>query len=76
VPALRDAAGAEGLLTGDEQHAWRERDVTVGLPALTPAAGIVRGINAAGELLIEESARIVSRHRTGSLTLDGPLPCS
>jgi BirA family biotin operon repressor/biotin-[acetyl-CoA-carboxylase] ligase len=76
VPALRDAARAEGHLADDELRAWRSRDLTSGLAATAPATGIARGIDAAGELLIEEPGGIVSRHRTGSLTLDGPIPCS
>jgi len=76
VPALRDAARAQGHLTDDELREWRGRDLTLGLATMTPAGGIARGIDAAGELLIEERSGILSRHRTGSLTLDGPLPCS
>lgn len=76
VPALRAAARDTGHLTMDELRLWRSRDLTAGLATATPAVGIARGIAAAGELLIEEPGGIVSRHRTGSLTLEGPLPCS
>ena len=76
VPALRAAAHHVGHLTDDELDAWRKRDLTFGRVTATPAAGVARGIDAAGELLIEEPGGIVSRHRSGSLTLDGPLPCS
>lgn len=76
VPALRAAASAEGHLSDDELREWRSRDLTCGLATTTPAAGLALGIDAAGQLLIEQGGGIVSRHRTGSLTLDGPLPCS
>jgi BirA family biotin operon repressor/biotin-[acetyl-CoA-carboxylase] ligase len=76
VPALRRAAAAEGLLTRTELADWRMRDLTLGRAVNTPAIGVAAGIDAAGELLIEGPDGIVSRHRTGSLTLDGPLPCS
>jgi BirA family biotin operon repressor/biotin-[acetyl-CoA-carboxylase] ligase len=76
VPALRTAAAARGHLDDEELADWRARDVTFGRTTTAPAAGIARGVNAAGELLIEEPDGIVSRHRTGSLTLDEPLPCS
>ena len=76
VPALRDAASALGHLRDEELAAWRVRDLTFGRATTTPAPGVARGIDAAGELLIEEPSGILSRHRTGSLTLDGSLPCS
>ncbi|HEX5972642.1 MAG TPA: biotin--[acetyl-CoA-carboxylase] ligase [Gemmatimonadaceae bacterium] len=76
VPALRAAAAARGHLNDEELATWRARDVTFGRTTTAPAAGIARGIDAAGELLIEEPGGIVSRHRTGSLTFDEPLPCS
>jgi BirA family biotin operon repressor/biotin-[acetyl-CoA-carboxylase] ligase len=76
VPALRAAAAARGHLSDEELAAWVARDVAAGMTTTAPAAGIARGINAAGELLIEEPGGIVSRHRTGSLTFDAPLPCS
>ena len=76
VPALRAAARAEGQLRTEELEAWRARDLTFGCRITSPAEGKAAGIDAAGELLIEEPSGIVSRHRTGSLTLDGPIPCS
>jgi BirA family biotin operon repressor/biotin-[acetyl-CoA-carboxylase] ligase len=76
VPALRAAAAARGHLSDEELGAWRARDLTFGRVTTGPAAGVARGIDAAGELLIEEPDGILSRHRTGSLTLDEPLPCS
>lgn len=76
VPALRAAAAAQGHLGDAELAAWRVRDLAFGRATTAPAAGIARGVDAAGELLIEEPGGIVSRHRTGSLTFDEPLPCS
>jgi BirA family biotin operon repressor/biotin-[acetyl-CoA-carboxylase] ligase len=76
VPALRAAAAARGHLSHEELDAWRARDLAFGRATTAPASGVARGVNAAGELLIEELDGIVSRHRTGSLTFDEPLPCS
>jgi BirA family biotin operon repressor/biotin-[acetyl-CoA-carboxylase] ligase len=76
IPALRSAASATGLLTPDELSAWRARDLAFGRSVSAPAPGIASGIDAEGELLITSPDGIVSRHRTGSLTLDAPLPCS
>ena len=76
VPALRAAAAARGHLSDEELRAWRLRDVAFARATTAPAAGVARGVNAAGELLIEEPDGIVSPHRTGSLTFDEPLPCS
>ena len=76
VPALRAAAAAGGHLSDEELTAWRTRDATFGRVTTGPASGVARGVNAAGELLIEEPDGILSRHRTGSLTLAEPLPCS
>lgn len=76
VPALRESARITGHLDDDELRAWRARDLTFGCPVSAPTPGVARGIDTTGELLIETPGGIVSRHRTGSLTLDGPLPCS
>jgi len=76
VPALRDASRAVGRLSEAELAAWRDRDFTAGRVVTAPARGVAAGIDAAGELLIESPDGIVSRHRTGSLTLAEPLPCS
>ena len=76
VPALRDAARSEGHLTNGEIADFRGRDVAFSRRSVTPVAGVVTGIDAAGELLITQPDGIVSRHRTGSLTFDDPLPCS
>ena len=76
VPALREAAHAVGHLTTEEIAQFRRRDVAVAQRVKAPAAGVVAGIDAAGELLITQPDGIVSRHRTGSLTFEDPLPCS
>jgi BirA family biotin operon repressor/biotin-[acetyl-CoA-carboxylase] ligase len=76
VPALRRAASSTGHLTSDELSRFGERDFAAGRRASAPAVGTVEGIDAAGELLIAQPDGIVSRHRTGSLTFEDPLPCS
>jgi BirA family biotin operon repressor/biotin-[acetyl-CoA-carboxylase] ligase len=76
VPAVRSAAFASGALTVEELEAFAERDHAVGRRASEPAAGIVRGITAAGELLLEAATGTVA-FRTGSLVLaDRPTPPS
>jgi BirA family biotin operon repressor/biotin-[acetyl-CoA-carboxylase] ligase len=76
VPALREAAHALGHLSPGEIGDFRQRDLAVGKRVSSPAAGVVAGIDAAGELLITQQDGIVSRHRTGSLTCQNALPCS
>jgi len=76
VPALRQAAAASGPLTDEELSRFRARDFALGRRVSAPAEGVARGIDSAGELLIAQPDGIVSRHRTGSLTFEGPLPCS
>jgi BirA family biotin operon repressor/biotin-[acetyl-CoA-carboxylase] ligase len=75
VPALRRAATSSRHLADHEIAAWRERDIAAGLQVVAPAAGIVEGITASGEILIKSSAG-VSAHRSGSLDFAEPLPCS
>ncbi len=75
VPALRAAASAAGHLSVAERDAWAERDYAAGRSASEPAAGVVRGISASGELLIEEADGAVRGYRSGSLTF-APLACS
>jgi BirA family transcriptional regulator, biotin operon repressor / biotin---[acetyl-CoA-carboxylase] ligase len=76
LPALRAAASASRHLTTDELARWSARDVTWHRGVVAPAVGRAAGISAAGELLIEGEDGIVSRHRTGSLTLADPTACS
>lgn len=76
VPALRRASHASRHLTADELSRWRSRDIGMGRDASGPAVGIVRGINASGEILIDDTQGRVSAHRSGSLTFATPLSCS
>ena len=75
VPALRSAVSASRHLSESELARWRARDRSVGREVTEPGAGIVQGINAAGELLVAEGAR-VSTFRSGSLTFAAPPICS
>lgn len=78
VPALRRAAAASRHLTADELSRWRARDAAAGRDVTTPAPGRVTGIESDGQLVVRTPAGVVSRHRTGSLTLadELPLTCS
>lgn len=69
VPALRRAAARGGPLSPSELDAFACRDIAVGRRCTEPAAGIVRGINDQGELLVEADGGI-SAHRSGSLVLE------
>ena len=69
VPALRRAATRRGPLSVAELEAFAHRDFAVGKRCSEPAAGIVRGINAQGELLVEADGG-TSAHRSGSLVLE------
>jgi len=75
VPALRRAANTSRYLSDDELVRWRARDLAIGQQVVTPAVGVVDGINAAGELLIRTIDGVVA-HRSGSLTFAEPLTCS
>ena len=69
VPALRRAATRRGLLSPVELDAFARRDFAAGKRCSEPRAGIVRGINDQGELLVEADGEI-SAHRSGSLVLE------
>lgn len=69
VPALRRAAALRGPLSAAELDAFARRDFAAGKSCSEPAAGIVRGINDRGELLVEADGEI-SAHRSGSLVLE------
>jgi BirA family biotin operon repressor/biotin-[acetyl-CoA-carboxylase] ligase len=69
VPALRRAATRRGRLSAEEREAFARRDVGAGKICSEPAAGIVRGINERGELLVESDGEL-SAHRSGSLVLE------
>jgi BirA family biotin operon repressor/biotin-[acetyl-CoA-carboxylase] ligase len=66
VPALRAAAFARGPLTSDELAGFALRDLAVGQRVSLPVDGLVRGISAHGELLVE-TIDGVTPHRAGSL---------
>ena len=68
VPALRAAAFARGGLTTAELDAFARRDLARGRPCVEPAQGTVRGISAAGELLVLTPEGEVAC-RAGSLVL-------
>lgn len=76
VPALRRAAQLSRHLTADELSRWRARDIGVQRQTSAPAPGVVQGISATGEILIEDMQGRVTTHRSGSLTFATPLSCS
>jgi BirA family biotin operon repressor/biotin-[acetyl-CoA-carboxylase] ligase len=69
VPALQRAATRRGPLAAAELDAFAHRDFAAGKSCSDPSAGIVRGINERGELLVE-SGDGVTAHRSGSLVLE------
>jgi BirA family biotin operon repressor/biotin-[acetyl-CoA-carboxylase] ligase len=69
VPALRRAAMRRGPLSAAELDAFARRDYSAGKRCSEPAAGIVRGINQQGELMVEADGEL-SSHRSGSLVLE------
>ena len=66
VPVLRAAAAAEGPLSGTELSRYAARDVASGRRIVLPAVGVVAGVSAAGELVVETDAGRVAC-RSGSL---------
>ena len=70
VPAIRAAAAARGELARRELEAYARRDAAAGRRCSAPAPGVVRGINAAGELVIQGYDG-ETLHRAGSLVLEG-----
>lgn len=66
LPAVRAAAFASGPLSSRELDDFAQRDLAVGQRVSLPADGLVRGISAAGELLLETPAG-VAPFRAGSL---------
>ena len=68
LPALRGAAGHGGLLDERELEAYAVRDLAAGRTCTEPIAGIVRGIDRAGALLVDspsDATRVAVR--SGSL---------
>ena len=70
VPAIRAAAAGRSALTASELEEFASRDLSAGRPCIEPVAGVVRGITAAGELLVDTPSGVRS-FRDGSLTLSG-----
>lgn len=70
VPAVRAAAAGRSVLTASELEEFSARDVSAGRACTDPAPGIVRGISAEGELLVETTTG-VRAFRDGSLTFAG-----
>lgn len=66
MPALRSAAQGEGPLTDGEVVRFTARDVSVGRRIVQPAVGVVAGISAAGELMVDTGAARLAC-RSGSL---------
>ena len=69
VPAVRAAAASHGALTAPELHDYERRDWARGRRCTSPIAGVVRGIDARGALLVHTSAGDVAA-RSGSLILE------
>jgi BirA family biotin operon repressor/biotin-[acetyl-CoA-carboxylase] ligase len=66
VPAMREAAAAAGPLSTDELARFASRDVSVGRAIAQPAVGVVAGIGATGELMVDTAKGTVAC-RAGSL---------
>jgi len=72
VPAVRAAAALHGALSAPELHDFERRDWARGKRCTAPLAGIVRGIDARGALLVHTAAGDVAA-RSGSLILEEDL---
>ncbi len=66
VPALRAAAAAVGPLTPDELSRFAARDLSLGRRTTQPVRGVVVGISATGDLVVDTASGPVA-YRTGSL---------
>jgi BirA family biotin operon repressor/biotin-[acetyl-CoA-carboxylase] ligase len=74
VPAIREAAARQGLLTALELEAFGARDVARGRSCIEPKPGVVRGIAADGSLRIDVTSSGATREiavRAGSLVFQG-----
>lgn len=69
VAGVRAAAQCVGTLSPAEVDRFRERDALAGKHILSPAAGVVQGIDASGALLVRGSDG-VSAHRSGTIQLE------
>lgn len=74
VPALRRAAWATGPLTAAERDEFERRDLALGRRIVAPGEGTVRGLTAAGELLVETDQGDLASYRHGSLVLADSNP--
>jgi len=70
IAAVRAAAAGRSALTASEMEEFATRDYSAGRPCIEPAAGVVRGITAAGELLVDTASGVRS-FRDGSLIFTG-----
>jgi BirA family biotin operon repressor/biotin-[acetyl-CoA-carboxylase] ligase len=68
IPAIRSAANATGGLTPAEQGEWRRHDWAAGRPVVSPARGVVRGVEEDGSLVVDAPSGPI-RCTTGSLVL-------
>jgi BirA family biotin operon repressor/biotin-[acetyl-CoA-carboxylase] ligase len=68
VRAVRAAASAIGRFTDDELARYRQRDTLAGHRIVAPIDGVVTGLSATGELLIE-TATGVEHVRAGTIQL-------
>lgn len=68
LPAIREAAALRGPLTEAELSVFASRDLAAGRSCVEPVAGVVRGIDRAGSLLVEIASGVVAV-RAGSLVL-------
>lgn len=66
LPALRAAAAVEGPMTVGELDRYASRDLARHRRVIRPAAGLVAGIAATGELMVETDGGLVAC-RSGSL---------
>jgi BirA family biotin operon repressor/biotin-[acetyl-CoA-carboxylase] ligase len=69
VPMMRAAAARPGSLDDKERRDFASRDLAVGRVCVEPVAGVVRGIDPRGALLVDVSSRTIAV-RTGSLVLE------
>ena len=70
VPAVRRAAAMRGHLDKFEVWEFGNWDVASGERCISPARGVARGVNRAGELQVWTDDGCVTSHRHGSLILD------
>ncbi|MBW7933216.1 MAG: biotin--[acetyl-CoA-carboxylase] ligase [Gemmatimonadaceae bacterium] len=66
IPAVRAAAALEGPMSADELRRYAARDVCVGRRIVEPVSGVVAGIGATGDLMVQTDGGAVSC-RAGSL---------